>query len=135
MKKVQWFYTEDPQEIERRLVEWNTLHFNQAGETPLANQNWSDKLDPCNKTDDELEHVLHHRLSQGPDLCPTTKCFLQQIQSDMQKPIPKSMTIMTLDQSRDFYRKTTEDKSASPSGLHIGHYKAASKNQDFSFAV
>lgn len=135
MKKVQWSYTEDPLEIERRLVEWNILHFNQASETPLANQTWCDKLDPCTKTDDELEHILHRRLSQDPDLCPTTKCFLEQIQSNIQKPMPKSMTIMTLEKFRAFYKKTAEDKSASPSGLHIRHYKAASKHEDFSLVV
>ena len=135
MKKVQWHYIEDPQEIERRLLEWNILHFNQASETPLANQTWHDKLDPCDKTDDELDIILQEKLSQDDDLCPTTRCFLEQIQTNIQKPMPKTMTEMTQEQFYKFYRTTPEDKSASPSGLHIGHYKAASKNDDFSFVV
>lgn len=36
MKKVEWEYIEDVVETERRLFEWNILHFNQAHTTPLA---------------------------------------------------------------------------------------------------
>ena len=77
MKQLQWHYIQDPQEIERRLVEWNILHFNQASETPLATQQWHDKLDPCDKSDDELEAILRDKLSQDNDLCPTTRCFFK----------------------------------------------------------
>ena len=135
MKKVQWMYIEDQAQIERRLVEWNILHFNQASETPLANENYKNKLDPCDKTDSELEHILKHKLSEGHDERPEVKFFLQQIQQNIQTPMPKEKTNLTEAQFRDFYRKTPEDKSASPSGLHLGHYKAASTNSDFSWVL
>ena len=47
----------------------------------------------------------------------------------------KSSVDLTPEKFKDFYRKTPEDKSASPSGLHIGHYKAAITNEDFLFVV
>ena len=47
----------------------------------------------------------------------------------------KDRTLLTEEKFRDFYRKIPEDKSASPSGLHIGHYKAAITDPEFLFAV
>ena len=135
MKKVVWKYIEDPQEIERRLVEWNILHFNQASETPFANEHWSRKLDPCDKSDMELDEILHHTLSEDDSLTPETSCFLRQIQTNIQKPMPCSLIDITIEKFRDFYRKTPEDKSASPSGLHIGHYKAAVTDGTFAYVT
>lgn len=69
-------YIEDQHIIERRLVEWNILHFNQASETPLATEHWHNKLDPCSKTDDELDHILNITLTEDDSLSPETRCFL-----------------------------------------------------------
>ena len=40
LKRIEWEYTEDRDEIERRLLEWNILHFNQAYASPLATKYW-----------------------------------------------------------------------------------------------
>lgn len=135
MKKVIWTYVEDPSEIERTLVQWNILHFNQASETPLTTPQWKQLLDPCNRSDSELDEILHHRLTEDANLDPETRCFLTQIQNNIQSPMPKSRTILTEKTFRDFYRKTPEDESASPSGLHIGHYKTTITNHDFLYVV
>ena len=80
MKKVKWPYIEDQDKIERRLVEWNILHFNQASETPLANETYKNKLDPCSRTEDELEDIFRHKLSNTDDERPEVRFFLEQIQ-------------------------------------------------------
>ena len=55
--KLEWVSIEDPQVIETRLLEWNVLHFNQASSTQLANETWEAKLNPCGKTDAELDQI------------------------------------------------------------------------------
>ena len=44
-------------------------------------------------------------------------------------------TKITEEHFRSFYKCTPEDKSASPSGLHLGHYKSAASNETFSFVL
>lgn len=80
LKKMEWEYIEDNIEIERRLLEWNILYFNQAHNTPLATPEWQQKLDPINKSDDDLETILHDTLTSNVDLAPETICLLEQIQ-------------------------------------------------------
>ena len=41
-------------------------------------------------------------------------------------------TTVSLEEFRAFYKHTPEDRSSSPSGLHLGHYKAAALGEDFS---
>ena len=46
--------------------------------------------------------------------------------------MPSEMTTISLDEFRYFFRCTPEDRSSSPSELHLGHYKAASIDKEFS---
>ena len=123
--KLDWIYIEDPQIIETRLLEWNVLHFNQASTTQLATEKWETKLNPCNKSDDELDVILNDTLTTDPDLTPEARCLLEQIQKNIRQPMPKSMTHIESETFQDFFRNTPENKSSSPSGLHLGHYEAA----------
>ena len=79
LKRIEWEYTEDKGEIERRLLEWNILHFNQAHSSPLATKHWQDKLTPIGKTDDELDSILKDTLLDGDNLSPETRCLLEQM--------------------------------------------------------
>ena len=134
-KSIEWDYTEDRDEIERRLLEWNIHHFNQASSSPLAAQYWQDKLNPINKTDDELNEILQHTLLDGEDLSAETICLLEQIHHNIQPMMSTKRTTITEETFRLFYSKTPEDKSASPSGLHIGHYKSAATSDIFSYIL
>ena len=59
------------------------LHFNQASQTPLATPEWENKLDPCSKTDYELDDILHNKLANDKNLDSVTRCFLTQIQTNI----------------------------------------------------
>ena len=83
LKSIEWEYTEDLQEIERRLLEWNIHHVNQAHTFPLATPHWQSKLDPIHKSDDELEAILNHTLLEGEDLSAETICLLEQINNNL----------------------------------------------------
>lgn len=135
LKTIEWDYTEDPAEIDRRLLEWNIHHFNQAHSSPLATAYWQEKLNPINKTDDELDDILQYTLLDGEDLSAETICLLEQIHYNIQPLMEEKRTTITEEIFRSFYSKTPEDKSASPSGLHLGYYKSAAANATFSYVL
>ena len=135
LKSIDWEYTEDAAEIERRLLEWNIHHFNQAHPSPLASKYWQDKLNPIHKTEAELDDILHYTLLDREDLSAETICLLEQISQNIQPLMDSKRTTITEEIFRSFYSKTPEDKSASPSGLHIGHYKSAVTNATFSYIL
>lgn len=79
-----------------------------------------------------MEHILQTTLLEGEDLSPETRCLLEQMQQNLQPMMPATSTNITEEHFRSFYRKTSEDKSSSPSGLHLRHYKAAASDPTFS---
>ena len=46
--------------------------------------------------------------------------------------MPVEKTTASLDEFVSFFKHTPEDRSSSPSGLHLGHYKAAALSEEFS---
>ena len=125
----------DRKEIERRLLEWNIFHFNQAHASPLATKHWQQKLDPICKTDEELEDILQYTLLDGEDLSPETICLLEQMSLNLQPVMAAERTTITQEHLCSFYKKTPEDKSSSRSGLHLGNYEAAASDDTFSFVL
>ena len=84
LKTIEWDYTEDANEMVYRLLKWNIHHFNQAHTSPLASKYWQVKLNPINKTDDELDGILHYTLLNGEDLSAETIYLLEQIHYNIQ---------------------------------------------------
>jgi len=129
---IDFVYITDPNEIERILVEWQYLHYMQASETPLADSYWYDKLNPCNLTDTDVHEILHGKVASDPTLHPSSKCFFQEISKSIIPEMPTSLSDITSETFRSFYSKTKESTSSSPSGLHIGHWKAAATCESIS---
>lgn len=44
-------------------------------------------------------------------------------------------TDITQEDFESFFLRTTEDKYISPSGLHLGHFKAAARNKEISYVL
>lgn len=55
--------------------------------------------------------------------------MLKQIQECQLPMMPITLSSITTKKFRNFYNKTSKKTSSSPSGLHMGHWKAASKNE------
>ena len=64
-----------------------------------------------------------------------TICLLEQVSSNLQPMMDSKRTEITEEHFRGFYSKTPEEKSASPSGLHLGHYKSAATDETFSLVL
>ena len=92
-------------------------------------------MNPLGKSDAELEDLLKYTLLDGEDLSVEIICLLEQVSSNLQPMMDSKRTEIMEENFRSFYSKTPEDKSASPSGLHLGHYKSAAADEIFSFVL
>jgi len=127
-----FIYITDPKEIESRLIEWQYLHYMQASETPLADKYWYDKLNPNNITDIDIRDILEGKILDDPAMHSSSKCFFQEITSNIIPSMPDSIAKVSVDKFKKFYTKTKESTASSPSGLHLGHWKAAATNDTIS---
>ena len=130
--KIAWEYTENEADIKRRLREWNMIHFNQAVETPLATEQWEQGLDPNKVLETNMSQILDDAIKNDPTLHKDSRCFLEEMKNIVSKPMLPGKTQISVEEFQAFYRRTPEERSSSPSGLHIGHYKAAAFSTEFS---
>ena len=131
-EKIDWEFTEDENYIQFRLREWNILHFNQSHATPLASATWEKHLTPEEIVDSQIPDIIQRAIDADTTLHPDSKCLLEEMKRKVSKPMPDDKTTASLEEFQTFFRHTPEDRSSSPSGLHLGHYKAASLSQEFS---
>jgi hypothetical protein len=115
----------EPTEVFNLILKRNHTHFSQATGTPFTTPPLSTMLGMCGETDIGQD-ILHGQAK--PDLgtaCPfpETQVILDALQPF--DPPAKTVPInVTNDDYRKFFRKWTESTSTSPSGKHLGHYKA-----------
>lgn len=132
---VQWRYISDPKEIERRIIEWNTLHFDQASGTPLGGETWDTALDPTKITNKQVMDQLDQAIrNHGENLHIHTKAFLKEIIQNTQPEMPSLLSQISCKNFRKFYKRTPENRSSSPSGLHLSHWKAIARKEVISEA-
>jgi len=127
-----WTFITDKEEIDKRIWEWQYLHYSQAGETPLASPVWRDKLDPVVKSDSEMNEVMQGDIFEQSDLPAEAKTFLKHLTSNIQPEMSKADTSITKLKFQAFYKGAKESTSSSPSKLHLGHWKAAALDDDIS---
>ena len=127
-----WTYITDPKQIETVLVQWQKHHYTQANSTPLANPNWAASKDPTTINQQEVDEILRETLDDDQTLSPASAALLQEIKNNIIPTMPLQKSTINVEKFRSFYLRTIERKSSSPSGLHLGHWKAAATNQAFS---
>jgi hypothetical protein len=115
----------DPTEMVNRILQRNQRHFSQATGTPFTTEHLTDLLGTCGETQDGINLV---KGNTKPDLGDETKFPETQIMLDALQPFdppatPVSITVTTKDY-KTFFKKWDENTSTSPSGKHLGHYKA-----------
>jgi len=131
--KPEWTYLTDPDTINQRLVEWQRFHYSQAGETPLAALDWYSRLNPNSIPPSEVQDILNGTSSSlPPHVHPTTKVFFDMLTDNLLPKMPPESIDITTTKYRKFYSKTKERTSSSPSGLHMGLWKAAATSESLS---
>ena len=128
--KPTFIYINDPDEIEKRLIEWQYCHYGQAKETPLSSVTWHEKLDPLQKSNEEMDEVMTGDIFKESDLPDESKDFLRHMTSNVQPEMNAKDYEISESTFRNFYSKAKESTSSSPSGLHLGHWKAGAEDKD-----
>ena len=113
---LQWERVEDPEKIEKYVIEFLKRHFGQASTTPLGNIYWMERLsDP-----DFQQDLLNGKYVYDNNLPKETNEILTTFSRLSDKEIPFQLTY---EHFKTFIAKSKETTSASPSTRHYGHYK------------
>ena len=122
---TEWTYIHDTKEIEARLLEWQLHHYNQASSTPFATSEWYNKLNPNILNEEDVYDILRDGLPEDDRLMESSRKLFEEISSNLIPEMPAATVQFTREKFQTFYKKTKEKTSSSPSGLHMGHWKAA----------
>ena len=123
-KHNEWTHITDLKEIHDAINKHSQQHFSQAHGTPPTTQPLLDILGdgPSEKQD----RILSGQVNLPPDIGPTTRQFIRNLKQEI--PIPIESTIIAVAEVKQAFKKWREKTTTSPSGLHLGHYKALLSN-------
>jgi len=120
-----WERIDDRETLEKMLIEWQTLYFGQSQNTPLASKRWEEKLN----NDEFQNEVLEDKINwEYEDEERETVEFLHAMRRV--KDVKEVPFVYSYQQFRNMIKKNKENKTASPSGRHWGHYKALIEMED-----
>ena len=121
-----WRSVTSPTELFNTLIAWNIKHFPQAKDTPFVTGNLGQYLHPFEQnhfSESILQgtvNLAHLPLNASIHACINEMCF--PLGEDGTDPVDNTIS------ADDFlagFKQLSEDLSSSPSGRHLGHYKAA----------
>jgi hypothetical protein len=115
-----WKQVVDSSEIEKLLLQYNAQHYAQASETPFGKDPLTSKLG-TDGTNEYSQSILAGECQlEHPDF-PETQAMLDQLR---RRPIPEMSSDISFDDVSRGFKRWPEKVSTSPSGRHLGHYKA-----------
>jgi hypothetical protein len=120
-----WKTVDLPDEIVYYLLTRNRLHFGQADGTPFTTPQFTRDIDWAASTD-SAELILHGDYSPS-ELTDLQELLLKHCQSPA---IDALSPIITEADFTSKFKSWNERTSTSPSGLHLGHYKAMVSRND-----
>lgn len=115
----------EPTEMVNRILKRNQRHFSQATGTPFTKTPLTGWLGDCGETHKgiSLTQGRSKPLLDANTTFPETQIMLDALQPFTPPATPVSIKIST-DDYKNFFKKWDESTSTSPSGKHLGHYKA-----------
>ena len=122
-----WIEVDTPEEVEEAIRERNKTHFGQAEGTPFTKSPFKEQLDFSASTR-TAELILEGKYD-------TSDCdkVLASVVSHLKKaPVPETAALVTEDEMRKKLKVWPEKTTTSPSGLHLGHWKALIANHTHS---
>lgn len=115
-----WSTITDPDAIERYLILRNKKHFNQSQGTPLTDKAWTDVLNWA--ADSDTARQITAGLYGTDHLESTHAAVLKACHRRLPEPlIDAELTLETFQSKLKHWREST---ATSPSGRHLGHYRA-----------
>ncbi len=119
---VDWTTVDEPKQLVETIHEWNSDHFSQAKNTPFMT---APLAEMCGY--DGLTLFADKVLDGSADLSsfpPHQKDILHEMRQQTEEPMP--FVDLTDEDLLQGIKKWPEKTSTSPSGRHLGHYKALS---------
>lgn len=119
-----WRSVSDPAEISAYIAKQNIIQFHQAASTPLGSGRLATALGVAATTPtadailagDDLSHLISHLPTEVAHILSTMKA---------PENIPPINVLISSEKFQEAYKRVPEKTSSSPSGRHVGHYKAA----------
>jgi hypothetical protein len=122
-----WSTVNQPIDIAKHVCAANRHQYNQAQSTPFRTEPLAThigyKADTIGAADITAGKPLPDHI--GQQLIPETRAIFDSLQSLASISFPQQSPIITTDQLASCYNAMDERTSSSPSGRHLGHYKAA----------
>ena len=110
---------DEPDLVQERITKHLHTHFQQAQGTPFTTKPLSDDINYVGDTE-AAESILEGNY-QNEKVTNLTNLFLQQMKRRTNNTIPD---IITKEEMMTKYKLWREQTTTSPSGRHLGHYKA-----------
>ena len=126
------FISTDKEEIERALIQEYEAKYHLAEASPFLKEPLLSKFGQL------ALNRNSERVKNGTYQCPVgvskyTKCFIKHLARDpIMNHLPENDTVITTDQLNQFWKNMNEKTVSSPSGRHIGTYKATSTHPQHS---
>ena len=118
-----WVEISNPRQVEKDMVEWCRLHFNQAAETPFATTKWETLLE-----NEEIQNeILEGKSTVGTTESVEIQEFLRALRVPRENIRDKVGLQITYEEFEYWARSSKESKASSPSGLHRSYSKSEQK--------
>jgi exonuclease III len=118
-----WKTIDVPTDILQHLQTRNRQHFGQAKDTPFTTQPLSDDLGFTGDTE-SASAILQGTYDIPDALAPTVQLLIAHLKRGAEFTLSSQRPYIQDDEYVDKLKSWSETTSTSPSGLHLGHYKA-----------
>ena len=122
-----WIEVDAPEEVEDAIRERNKKHFGQAEGTPFTKSPFKEQLDFT-----ALTRTAELILEGNYDTSDCNKILASVVSHLKKAPVPETAVLITEDEMRKKLKLWPEKTTTSPSGLHLGHWKALIANHTHS---
>jgi hypothetical protein len=131
--KRPWVSLTDPSEIAKHVCNINTKQYNQAQHTPFGSGYLAQQIG-MTLEGPAAEDILRGTFVPDPEVTflPETERILKYLSAPPDKGRQTFPTLITPEDFKSNYNIVKERTSSSVSGRHVGHYKAATKDDGLS---
>jgi len=131
--KGPWVSVTDPSEIAQFVCLVNQKQYNQAHTTPFASKYLNEQIG-MNLDGPAVASILNGTFQLTPDapLLPETKRIIAALSTPPAEGRIAFPASITVEEFKSTYNIVTERTSSSASGRHVGHYKAATQDNQLS---
>jgi hypothetical protein len=120
-KDIEWGETTEPKEVQNRLLERNKDHFRQANGTPFTVSPLIDIFGQAG-TNQAAEDLYNGIVPELPDtVSEEVKAIINKLAHHR---LPEFDCTIPIEEAKGIFNGWRESTSTSPSGRHLGHYKA-----------